>query len=797
MRSLTKIARNIIVLCALISCAHGFAFAQLWNGILTPPRAVDWRNSGPQTLPTGYTICQTIAPYTGTAATINTALSTCGAHTIVQLGTGTFTLSTGILLNQNNVLLNGNGANQTIISFTSAAASSCNGFSATICIFGGDSTFWIPGTGITVTGGLTQGSTSITVDNASTIQVGKAIVINSCDTGKSGTNCAGTSTDNGNVYNTGDIYSTSGPTGASLSGADSGNGTPSRFSSEVHTVTNVVGTTITLGEPIEHTTWISPQAWTFNPITGSGVTNIGVNIANNTSAIYGIGLFNGCNDVITGNAVINPQVSSYALTDACHILIESFYADSAQSSDNFGVHLTQVSDSVIDNFDVQQNTVGLMCEGPCNGNVIAYGYFTAMCNYLGLSQDCASDDVSQAIRFHSNGDDYNLIEGICGTAIDADGTHGTHLFNTYYRNCLPAWESCATSPYCGANNAKDFLTNSILLYALQGRYANVLLNLMGTSGYHTSYNFTSGQVNTALILLGAQVSGNTPPPDSIVGSSTMFWGNWDVVHGATQWNASEVPTNIAVDPNALPSATCSQTNPNNCPASFYLSTKPSWWAATKPFPAMGQDVSSGNIGQCSGTLNVAGQFNGLLSLSNVQCGNHGFTPNALGGHANSIPAMDCALNIMGIPLDGTGPAATFNAATCFTSSSTAPIFSLSPTSLAFSSQNLNTTSPSQTFTLTNTGTAALTISSIVISGTNATSFFQSNNCQVGGSLGINSSCTITVSFTPLSIGSLTASVVFTDSASDSPQSAALSGTGVQAIFSSQSTARISGNAVLK
>ncbi len=672
---LRRLARRVFVyfvLCATCATTNAYASVPPWTNIISAPRAIDWRNSGPQISFAGYTQCTSIAPYTGTAATINTALAGCSPSTYVLLQAGTFTLSTGILLSRNGVMLVGVRADLTIVNFTSAASQSCNGFSAVVCIFGGDSTFWIPGTGITVTGGLTQGSTSITVSSATGISVGKAIVINSADTGKTGVPCTGTSTDNGSTYNTGDQYSAGPPaSGASFSGPDSGNGTPCRFSSEVHTVTGVSGTTITLGEPIEYPTWNSPQAWTFTPITGAGVMNIGFNVANGTSAVYGIGGFNICNSLIQGNAFLNANVSPLAFTDSCHNLVQFNYGYSAQSSDNFGVHITQGSDDIIHFNVLQQFTVGTMCEGPCSGEVIAYNYYPASCNYLGLNQDCISDDVSQMVRFHSNGDNFNLVEGNIGTAIDPDGTHGTHLFNMFYRNLTTGWESCGTRAYCTPDVAKDFLTNCFLLYSLQARYSHLIANACGTVGYHTGYIYTSGQTNTDEIGMGIDVSGGVPPPDSIVGSTTMLWGNYDVANATVRWVTSEVPSSISVDPNAIPTVNCTASSPA-CPASFYLPAQPAWWPSSKPFPAIGPDVSSGNLGQCSGTLNVAGQFNGLLSLSNAQCGGHGFTPNTLGGHANSTPAMDCFLNIMGGPLDGTGAALTFNASACFPTAQVMP-----------------------------------------------------------------------------------------------------------------------------
>src|SRR5207245_1630603 len=52
----------------------------------------------------------------------------------------------------------------------------------------------------------------------------------------------------------------------------------------------------------------------------------------------------------------------------------------------------------------------------------------------------------------------------------------------------------------------------------------------------------------------------------------------------------------------------------------------------------------------------------------------------------------------------------------------APTATLSPTSLSFSRQNVNTTSASKTVMLTNTGSAPLTVTSITITGTNANNF---------------------------------------------------------------------------
>lgn len=107
-----------------------------------------------------------------------------------------------------------------------------------------------------------------------------------------------------------------------------------------------------------------------------------------------------------------------------------------------------------------------------------------------------------------------------------------------------------------------------------------------------------------------------------------------------------------------------------------------------------------------------------------------------------------------------------------------PTVTLSPSSLAFGSVLVGSSSASKTITLTNTGSATLTISGITINGTNFADFAQTNNC--GLSVLAGGSCTITVIFTPLSAASFSAQVSITDNATGSPHTVALTGTGTTA-----------------
>src|ERR1035437_3042911 len=98
-----------------------------------------------------------------------------------------------------------------------------------------------------------------------------------------------------------------------------------------------------------------------------------------------------------------------------------------------------------------------------------------------------------------------------------------------------------------------------------------------------------------------------------------------------------------------------------------------------------------------------------------------------------------------------------------------PKVALSPASLSFSSQPVGSSSAAQQVTLTNSGTAALTVTQVAATG----DFFQTNTC--GSSVAVGASCTIAVTFAPTAAGTRGGWLSFTDYATGSVQSARLSG----------------------
>ena len=121
-----------------------------------------------------------------------------------------------------------------------------------------------------------------------------------------------------------------------------------------------------------------------------------------------------------------------------------------------------------------------------------------------------------------------------------------------------------------------------------------------------------------------------------------------------------------------------------------------------------------------------------------------FTPTQTGARTGSIIIADNAGDSpQSVSLTGTGVAS-------------APQAVVSPATLTFASLWANNVSAPQPVTLSNTGNAPLTVTSIAISGM----FTQTNNC--GSSVAAGSSCTINVAFAPTGGGLLPRSLFITD-----------------------------------
>jgi hypothetical protein len=107
---------------------------------------------------------------------------------------------------------------------------------------------------------------------------------------------------------------------------------------------------------------------------------------------------------------------------------------------------------------------------------------------------------------------------------------------------------------------------------------------------------------------------------------------------------------------------------------------------------------------------------------------------------------------------------------------------VSPTSLSFGNQVLGTSSSVKKVTLKNGQSTSISVSSIV---SNLADFTRSTSCSA--TLTPGSSCTISVTFTPSALGLRSGTLSVNDTGAGSPQTVALSGTGVAAVTATPSS----------
>lgn len=169
-------------------------------------------------------------------------------------------------------------------------------------------------------------------------------------------------------------------------------------------------------------------------------------------------------------------------------------------------------------------------------------------------------------------------------------------------------------------------------------------------------------------------------------------------------------------------------------------------------------VASGDYAQtndCGAT--VASGANCTISIT--------FSPTESGALTGTITITDDATDSpQTITLNGRGV------------TTDAPVMQISATTLDFGEQDVATTSDPQTVTITNVGTADMEGDSTEITGDGDHSYSDVDNCS-GVTVPVNGTCTIDVTFTPTTSGTLSATLTITNNASDSPQVITLNGTG--------------------
>lgn len=108
-----------------------------------------------------------------------------------------------------------------------------------------------------------------------------------------------------------------------------------------------------------------------------------------------------------------------------------------------------------------------------------------------------------------------------------------------------------------------------------------------------------------------------------------------------------------------------------------------------------------------------------------------------------------------------------------------PVNTVAPATLPFGNQARNTISAPQTVTVSNTGTAPLTITGIGLAGANPGQFAETNTCGTfPASIAVGGSCTVSVTFQPTSAGNKNATLRVAATAPATTQTVTLTGRGL-------------------
>jgi hypothetical protein len=186
-------------------------------------------------------------------------------------------------------------------------------------------------------------------------------------------------------------------------------------------------------------------------------------------------------------------------------------------------------------------------------------------------------------------------------------------------------------------------------------------------------------------------------------------------------------------------------------------------------------VTTSNLG----AVQFSNQCPAVLPASTSCAINVTFAPQHPGPRTETVTVTDNAANSpQAVSITGTGlmpPTATATLTARPTATPTpAPVLQVAPSTLAFGTVTIGSSSAPQSVTLSNNSAVAVTNFRLTTSNVGAIHF----SSQCPAVLPANTSCVITVTFAPQHPGPRSESLTVTDSAANSPQVISIGGTGV-------------------
>jgi hypothetical protein len=541
----------------LLLITPGVVQAQPWSGILSVSRATDWSQAGVAGgIPNRTTLCATLNPG-ASASQINSAIAACPSGQVVFLNAGTYNLSAGLTFSsKSNVTLRGAGADKTFLKFSNG--SGCNGLPSTICIQSNYVDNDNPPNATTWTAGYAVGTTVITVGSTAGMKVGGILFLDQLND----------SADGGAIF-----------VCSSTRCTDEGGNSPGRNNRGQQQLVKVVvinGNQVTITPGLRMPNWRASQSpgvfWNGNApnVRGDGVENLSLDVTRATDE-NGIVFLHVSDSWVKGVRGINPGRNHIWLFQSMRITIRDnyFYGGQSAHSTSYGIEDYSTGDNLVENNIFQHVTAPLSHNGANTGS--AFGYNFAIDDNYTADGD-APGWMIPGVLYHEVGLSHLLHEGHDGLGALHDDIHGTTHFQTLFRNHFygDIW-----------NNPPKNDNTQVVHIQSYGRFSNIVGNVLGRTGYYTTYE---GNSDRAIYTLGDSPERGVLN-DPQVKATMLRWGNYDTVTATNWFLATEVPSGLSQYANPVPAS-------QSLPASFYLAAKPSWFG-TIPWPAIGPAVTGG------------------------------------------------------------------------------------------------------------------------------------------------------------------------------------------------------------
>ncbi len=313
-------------------------------------------------------------------------------------------------------------------------------------------------------------------------------------------------------------------------------------------------------------------------------------------------------------------------------------------------------------------------------------------------------------------------------------------------------------PECGTGGTQNFhiTANPSSLTVTPGNSANSTTTVYPVNGFSGSVSLSASGLPSGV------TAGFNPNPTSTTSTLTL-------TASATATTGTSPITITGTSGSLTNTTTLNLTVSNIAPAVTLSPTSLTWGKIVVGETSSGQTVTVTNSGSATlsiSNITISGPF--ALATSSSPCGSTlaagknckikvTFTPTQIGANTGTLSIYDNAANSpQTVPLSGTGGAPA----------------GLTPSSVTYAARTVGTTSSPKAFTLTNHMNVALTGVSISTTGD-----FSVSSTTCGTSVNALGTCTIDVTFTPTETGTRTGTLQVADSASNSPQTSSLTGTG--------------------